>query len=347
MLGRRRRVWLAPLALRGCERVMLSASPRRLLTTMAWFTGCILLALAALVATGAVYAPMSLFADATPLVFALSCAALVAVLVTPADRRARATIALATGLIGVVLAPDTLALVAQRATAHGSDNVLKVVTANLWSVNPVHQPFLTFIAKEDPDVIVAVEVYKGWKPTLDSMAPRYRIIAGCLQPHECDVVILSKLATGKQFGPALSSRVTARLELPDRLGGQSFEVMGVHLSRPPLWSGSRPDMDAAEAAATSFGPLAFIAGDFNATSWSAPLRTFDSRVDLVRQTRWVLTWPTPQKGIGAVKFRPPFALAPIDHIYAGRDWRLVDIRRGPDIGSDHHPVVATFARNAP
>ena len=37
---------------------------------------------------------------------------------------------------------------------------------------------------------------------------------------------------------------------------------------------------------------------------------------------------------------PP--ILPIDHIYAGSDWRMTGLRRGPRLGSDHFPLVATL-----
>ena len=39
----------------------------------------------------------------------------------------------------------------------------------------------------------------------------------------------------------------------------------------------------------------------------------------------------------------PFALLPIDHVYAGPGWRTVRAERGPRLGSDHYPVIVTLA----
>ena len=39
----------------------------------------------------------------------------------------------------------------------------------------------------------------------------------------------------------------------------------------------------------------------------------------------------------------PFPFLPIDHVYAGRDWRTVRVQRGPRLDSDHYPVIVRLA----
>jgi endonuclease/exonuclease/phosphatase (EEP) superfamily protein YafD len=40
--------------------------------------------------------------------------------------------------------------------------------------------------------------------------------------------------------------------------------------------------------------------------------------------------------------RSPIPILPIDHLYAGPAWRTVNVERGPHLGSDHYPLVATL-----
>jgi endonuclease/exonuclease/phosphatase (EEP) superfamily protein YafD len=76
-----------------------------------------------------------------------------------------------------------------------------------------------------------------------------------------------------------------------------------------------------------------MAGDFNATPWSAGWSVVQ-QAGLSRATPLRPTWPA-HAGIPA--------LIPIDHIAASAHWVVRNSRRGPAIGSDHFPVEAVLA----
>ena len=85
-----------------------------------------------------------------------------------------------------------------------------------------------------------------------------------------------------------------------------------------------------------------LGGDFNATPWSDEMRTLDRALGLTRRDRAIPTWPAQLFGHDW-----PFPFLPIDHIYAGSGWATVKVERGPNVGSDHYPVVAVLAPVAP
>jgi endonuclease/exonuclease/phosphatase (EEP) superfamily protein YafD len=133
-----------------------------------------------------------------------------------------------------------------------------------------------------------------------------------------------------------------RLELPPRFGGGAVDVLGVHLTRPDSRSAARRQLAQIAALSEVLAPSVLVAGDFNATPWSG-LRAIDEVMPARRRTRTMFTWPTPARAFTRLRLRAPAALAPIDHIYASDDWQVVEVRRGPDIGSDHYPIIATLA----
>ena len=91
-----------------------------------------------------------------------------------------------------------------------------------------------------------------------------------------------------------------------------------------------------------FDPATLIlAGDFNSTPWSFTLRRQDKRLGLERLTRALPSWPTARRTIWGIGW--PLPVLPIDHVYAGRAWRAVSVRRGPSLGSDHFPIVVQIA----
>ena len=78
-----------------------------------------------------------------------------------------------------------------------------------------------------------------------------------------------------------------------------------------------------------------VAGDFNATPWSADYRRFEGQTGLrnVRRGFGLLpTWPSQLLALGI----------PIDHVLVSPDFAVTEAKTGPDIGSDHRPVIATL-----
>lgn len=66
-----------------------------------------------------------------------------------------------------------------------------------------------------------------------------------------------------------------------------------------------------------------IAGDFNATPWSSAF----VGIDYNRATGLQPTWPTRYLGI------------PVDQVLVSEHWQLKQSQAGPDVGSDHLPVI--------
>jgi len=88
--------------------------------------------------------------------------------------------------------------------------------------------------------------------------------------------------------------------------------------------------------AESSGPKV-VAGDFNLTPESTILRRrFGYLQDAFSTAGW---------GYGGTKFTRVHSVR-IDHVLADEHWQVVSCRVGPDVGSDHRPVVATLRRIA-
>lgn len=274
----------------------------------------------------------------------------VAWLMLPAPRKPASAGPLA--LVAVVLwsamiAPEFVGRLTQRHIPPG-EAPLKVVQFNLWKDDWSHtNEKAAWIKKEDPDVILMQEVGGGSTWLLESLAKAYPYRVGCEHyGYECSLLILSKREP-VQFGRSeaeLPSSIWAWARFSG-LGGD-YVVATIHAPWP-LTDGIQQkafdtlvrDLPRLRSNAT------VLTGDFNAAPWSAPLSRFDRTSGLVRQTRFLPTWPAP--ALGHARFPSPLAVLPIDHIYAGPAWRLVSLQRGPDLGSDHYPLVAVLARPGP
>lgn len=80
---------------------------------------------------------------------------------------------------------------------------------------------------------------------------------------------------------------------------------------------------------------AIIAGDFN-----TPV---ESSIYRAHWGRWSNAWSEGGLGAGATKFTRWFSIR-IDHIVHGAAWRTIRTEVGPDLGSDHRPLIARLRR---
>lgn len=210
---------------------------------------------------------------------------------------------------------------------------LTVITVNLLWSNGQHQRLRDWLQTEAPDIVVTQETTARWAAELDKLDPLlpYRRLPGPLD----DLAILSRHPFEMVELTGIRAHGTLAMAMLS-IGRRRVDVMGLHASVPasPTWQLARDTMfeDIARFARRTRHPL-IVAGDFNATPWNRSMRR------LVRESPlrhapgfWQPTWTA---------YVPHWMGIPIDHVLAATDCRVVDRRVGPDIGSDHRPVVAT------
>jgi endonuclease/exonuclease/phosphatase (EEP) superfamily protein YafD len=229
-----------------------------------------------------------------------------------------------------------------RATAAApAAATLRILQANILSSNSDPAPLRALIARENPDVIVLQEPNARWLRDLAGLTNAYPVSAA--EPRE------------DNFGAAIFCRANVRsaeivhLNDPERapstrarieIGGRTLTVMGTHPLAPCsayAWRG-RNDyiLQLARLLCDTEGPRV-VTGDFNTTPWSASFRAFlavSGLRDSAQGRAPQLTWPS---------FNPPFARIPIDHCLHSREVTILDRRLGPDIGSDHLPLIIDLA----
>jgi len=239
---------------------------------------------------------------------------------------------------GALIAPELVRPLSPPAPA-GSPFRLRLIQFNTWDQLADPTALADWIAGEHPDVVTIEEVTgplrealirRGFQQTrgVESVAifSRQRRIHAPVQIPGPEWAILPEFARATFAGPD---------------GGAPFSVVATHLSWP-----NRPQRWLQRVTLPNLidrypRDRLILAGDFNLTPWSFALRRLDRRMGLERRDRAIPTWPA-RRRMGGVLIDVP-ALLPIDHVYAGRAWRTVSIRRGPRLGSDHYPLVVDLA----
>lgn len=254
------------------------------------------------------------------------------------------------GLAALSLAPSLVAVFGDlvgghQAPAARSAARIKVMSLNVWSQNRRIDAVEALIRAESPDILFLQEAStKRHRDLLERLGDMYP--ANINIHPACSTRILTRLPLIEEIDLAACSLVGARLELPKEMGGGEVLVASAHLPRALEMrrEGEREILRAASLMGQGGG--AILAGDFNRTPWSAALGRFDRVQGMSRRTRGLATWPQ-RSAVLLGNWTSPVLLLPIDHIYATSDWRTIEVRAGPDVGSDHAPVVALFARERP
>lgn len=221
--------------------------------------------------------------------------------------------------------------------APDSPRFLRVVTFNVWRGNDRIDEVAKFLAATDADAVVLQETTKQHGALLrQALQSRYPFSLG-----DWGLVILSKhpiLAEGRVDRPGYPPWISlmirwARIEV----NGTTFELAGVHLTRPFYPELQQQDVAALIAFVQSRTLPIVMAGDFNMSPWTEKLARFERSSGLKRYNTFQLTWPMQEGGV------PVLPLVAIDHVFASPQFARIKAVAGPSFGSDHRPVIADIA----
>ena len=218
----------------------------------------------------------------------------------------------------------------------GAAKPLKVLTFNVHLYNRTPERLAELILAEAPDIVVLQEATREQHIGVLNRMLRdsYPFRRFCTREGQCDGAILSKrpwldiheIDRGFNTPPS----ITARFDLGN---GRHLRVVGTHLWNPKAPNRQLREIEWLGREIGRLDDLVVVGGDFNFTPWTFALNRFERAARVVRHDGVLGTWPVS-------RYYP--AMFPIDHIFASAEIRLTSIKRGPGIGSDHLPVIATL-----
>lgn len=253
---------------------------------------------------------------------------------------------------GAFLLPDVSSTAHAHAHAHAKTNAesetsgpqVKLLMANVLTGNPDATALRRLIRREDPDVIGLLEVDEGWVEDM-------RYLRGHYAHHLAD-------PRSDNFGIALYSRFPLRNARLENLGGvglnaimaglefedRHVEILLAHPVPPAgsVYSTIRNSqlLEIATLRRRHDAGEFVVIGDLNTTPWSPHFRALIAQTGL-RRARvgygYAATWPT--------TLAAPIRI-PIDHALVSPGLETLEYRVGPEIGSDHLPIIARLAFKA-
>ena len=215
----------------------------------------------------------------------------------------------------------------------------RLFLSNVLTANPQHERARRVIEASDADFVALLEVSQRWLDDLNLDALGYGERVAVPRGDNFGIALYSRypiadsqiLYLSKWGLPAIVARVA--------LGGEMVTLVVVHTVPPK--TGMLTRVRNAQMAALTDSPARFphpwmIAGDFNATSWSPYFGAWLKNAGLQDSRRGFGVQPT-WRGLH------PLLAVPIDHVLVSDGIRVRNRRVGPDIGSDHLPVILDFS----
>lgn len=248
-------------------------------------------------------------------------------------RGRRAWVLLPLGLVGAAWLHHAPAAPEARAP-DASALSLRVASANLNLQQRDHAALAAWLLGADAPDLIALQEFTGSaqalvnQPALRAAYP-HRVLAPSEDPF--GLALLSKHPIGAaEPVQAINPLATLKLRLRLELRGHPLAVTVVH-PMPPLNAAYARERDASlrlEAERLSqAGMPGILLGDLNATPWSTGLR---ASAPLLRASSLRPTWPNAWGWLSVL---------PLDHVLVTPELRVDHSSLGPDLGSDHRPVL--------
>jgi vancomycin resistance protein VanJ len=218
----------------------------------------------------------------------------------------------------------------------------RILSANVWALNPDSAQAVTDLLACDPDAILLQEADGAILPELHKLKAQYPYASDCAASVQIWLKspILAQGGTRSRRYRTTPALVWVSTTAPD---GRPLTLATVHFSWPfpPRFQEANRVTLAAEINRFSDGDVV-LAGDFNTTPWSFAMRHQDGALKpLKRRTFACFSWPA---RLHALRLPWPLPILPLDHLYAGSNWETVKVTRRRITGSDHLAIEVVLSR---
>jgi len=231
--------------------------------------------------------------------------------------------------------PDATPAQATDSTGH-----LRLLEINVYMKNRKAAPLLQLVRDVQPDVLLAVETDQWWVQALRPLQPQYPYRLELPRDNTYGLVLYSRLPLVDPQEQNLQQQnvpsIRTGLRLPN---GRVVTFYGVHPT-PPFPDNYPNSVGMKDVALVKVGRMvkeetrpALICGDFNDVSWSHTTRMFEAAGELRNASLGRGLFNTFDANWFPIRW-------PLDHLFVTKEFRLVELKRLPSIGSDHFPLYA-------
>ena len=213
---------------------------------------------------------------------------------------------------------------------------LRLLNANVLLTNRDHAALLELVRDSDPDIILLLETGAQWEQAVRPLHRAYPHRVSQPLPNTYGIMLLSKLPLEapriRNLVQVHIPSVTAGVRLPS---GEVVDLYAVH-PEPPVPGDDSGERDAelvlVGREVRESGRAAIVMGDLNDVAWSHTSRLFQRLSGTLDARVGRGLYPTYPAHL-------PLLAWPLDHLFVTPHFRLTQIDRRGDIGSDHWPML--------
>lgn len=229
---------------------------------------------------------------------------------------------------------------------------LRLLHANVQVTHAEPDRLLDWIDRQECDLVLLHEFTPAWRRRVEARAGPYRLALAMQRAEPSGIAVLVpseaprwevRSARSLQMSMIWGERPVAEVVLAR--DGFEIAILGLHAARPvSRWESVVQEQDDRFATAWATeqrraGRRAILIGDFNATPWSSRFRHLlaaGGLRDTLRGRGYQGSWPASA---------PAILRLPIDHALVSDRLRVLSRHLGPDLGSDHLPLLLTLHPN--
>lgn len=221
-------------------------------------------------------------------------------------------------------------------------DILKFYAANVLQKNTNPDLLITEIENKDPDVLLLTETNKRWMNDLKDAVAKYPYRVEIPLNNTYGMLLYSKLELiNPQQRFLVDDSIPSIHSVMKLRSGKEIMLHAIHPTPPmPQENPTSTDRDAemmivAKMALERNLPT-IVAGDFNDVAWSASSTLFKNVSSLLdirigrgffnsfNTTSFIMKWP-------------------LDHFFVSEEFRLVEVKTGEEIDSDHYPFYVSIS----
>lgn len=257
-------------------------------------------------------------------------------------RKKYAAFAMLTVMICTVF--EIYSVTSQPPTPPASGETIKVALYNKLYFAQNQKHLINWIKEENPDIVIIQEADPDALSTLKQNTD-YPYILERILPNPFGFILVSKYPISNPTIGETKRHVINNIYGHTHITIKDKTVISVYNAHPvpPVsyehTTQRNSDIDfIASLIQKDSNHNIIVAGDFNITPYSPQFKKLLKKTNLLNQYNSMLpvpSWPSP--------FFDYLFQIPIDHILHKGDLHLIEKRRGPSMGSDHYPLIATFA----
>jgi len=217
---------------------------------------------------------------------------------------------------------------------------LRLFHSNVLSSNKQYSRLMALISEEKPDIVFLQETNQSWLDALEPLKENFPYFHSSPGSEGVGIAVFSRIPLSKAEIVRLGDPRAPTIHIEFRFQDKQISLLTTHLTSPRLWANFQARNRQLEKLARLAKALPFptiIIGDLNVTKWSPYYRKFvkDSGLVSVRERFGLLpTWPA---------FLPTMMMIPIDHGFVTEGLKVVGVKTGRNIGSDHLPLIVDIS----